>query len=78
MESRAVIRRRLFKAGTIGLGEGQIDCIIKNLSEAGAGLEVTSPLYIPDHFKLFVRSDNFERLCRVVWRRQNRIGVVFD
>ena len=78
MESRGVIRRRLFKAGTIGFGEGQIDCIIKNLSKAGAGLEVTSPLYIADHFTLFVQSENSKRRCRVVWREGSRIGVAFD
>lgn len=75
MESRAVIRRRLFKAGTIGFGAGQIDCIIKNLSESGAGLEVTTPLYIPDRFTLFLQSDNSTRRCRVVWRERSRIGA---
>ena len=76
MESR-VQRRRSFKAGTIGFGEGQIDCIVKNLSDTGAGLEVSTPLYIPEQFTLLVSSDDFKRLCQVVWRRGNRIGVVF-
>ena len=78
MESRALIRRRRFKAGAIGLGESQINCIVKNLSAAGAGLEVTTPLYIPDHFTLSVPSDDFKRHCHVVWRKQNCLGVAFD
>ena len=76
MESR-VHRRRSFKAGTIGFGEGQIGCIVRNLSETGAGLEVSTPLFIPEQFTLFVPSDDFKRLCGVVWRRGNRIGVAF-
>src|SRR6266702_2947479 len=46
-EQRDAIRRRTFKAGTIEFGGGGIDCIVKNLSETGAQLEVVSPLYIP-------------------------------
>lgn len=76
MEGR-VQRRRSFKAATIGFGEGQIDCIVKNVSDTGAGLEVSTPLYIPDQFTLFVPSDDLKRLCQVIWRRGNRIGVAF-
>lgn len=78
MEHRAAARRRLFKAGTIAVGTSQIDCIVKNLSEVGAGLETTTPLYIPDQFTLLIPSDRLERNCRVVWRKNRRIGVAFD
>ena len=52
MERRAAIRHRLFKAATIGVGEGAIDCIVKNRSQAGAALEVAKSLFIPDRFTL--------------------------
>ena len=78
MEDRAATRRRLFKAGLIAVGESRMDCIVKNLSEFGAGLEVRTPLYIPDRFTLFVPSDHVRRDCHVVWRKQRRIGVAFD
>lgn len=55
-----------------------MDCIVKNLSDFGAGLEVSTPLYIPERFTLFVPSDHLERNCHVVWRKQRRIGVAFD
>lgn len=62
----------------IEVGESGIDCIVKNLSDTGAGIEVTSPLYIPDHFTLSVPSDRLKRPCHIIWRKQRRIGVAFD
>ena len=60
-ESRIAPRRRMLKAGTIEFGGGGIDCIVRNLSETGAALEVVTPLFIPDRFTLFVLSDQFKR-----------------
>jgi len=77
-ESRAAPRHRMLKAGTIEFGGGGIDCTVKNLSETGAALEVVTPLFIPNHFILFVPSDHFKRPCHIVWRKEKRIGIAFD
>jgi hypothetical protein len=71
-------RRRVLKAGSITFGGSTIDCIVRNVSETGAALEVVSPLYIPDRFTLVVQTDQLRRPCHVVWRRESRIGVAFD
>ena len=70
--------RLLLKAGTIEFGGGAMDCTVRNLSETGAALEVTSPLFIPDRFTLFVKNGQLKRPCRIVWRKEKRIGVAFD
>ena len=77
-EHRVAPRRRVLKAGTINFGGGSINCTVRNLSDTGAALEVVSPLYIPDSFKLIVQTDNLNRPCRVVWRKERRMGVAFD
>jgi PilZ domain len=77
-EHRIAPRRRMFKAGTIEFGGGSIDCTVKNLSDTGAALEVLSPLYVPERFTLVVPTDQLKRRCHVVWRRERRIGIVFD
>ena len=77
-EHRIAPRRRMFKAGTIEFGGGGVDCTVKNLSDTGAALEILSPLYIPDRFTLFVPSDQLERRCHVVWRKERRLGIAFD
>jgi hypothetical protein len=77
-ENRIAPRRRIFKSGSIEFGGGVFDCAVRNLSETGAALEVMTPLFIPDRFTLAMQSDQFRRSCRVVWRKEKRIGVTFD
>jgi hypothetical protein len=78
-DNRAAPRRRMLKAGTIAFGSGGgIDCTIRNLSDTGAALEVSTPLFIPECFTLHVPSDQFKRRCHIVWRKEKRIGVAFD
>jgi hypothetical protein len=77
-EFRAAPRRRLLKAGKISFGGGAIDCTVRNLSNTGAALEVISPVGIPERFTLVVEADQRHLPCRVVWRKEKRIGVHFD
>ena len=56
-QQRIAPRRRILKAGTIEFGGGTIDCTIRNVSNKGAALEVTSPVGIPEAFTLIIPSD---------------------
>lgn len=76
-EHRIAPRKRVLKAGTIEFGGGAIDCTVRNLSETGAALSVESPVGIPSEFNLIVSTDQVNRTCRVVWRKENRIGIAF-
>jgi hypothetical protein len=78
MEKRTTSRQRVLKAATIEFGGGAIDCTVRNWSASGAALEVISPVGIPGHFTLFVQADGRHWPCRVVWRKEKRIGVVFE
>jgi hypothetical protein len=75
-ENRIYQRHRVLKAGTIEFGGGAIDCMVRNISAAGAALDVTSPVGIPEHFTLI--TDGSHRPCRITWRKEKRIGVAFD
>ncbi len=78
-EGRRAPRHRVLKAGTISFGGGAgISCTIRNLSDTGAALEVTSPIGIPHEFVLVIEADSSTRQCRVVWRKEHRIGVTFS
>ena len=53
-------------------------CLIVDMSETGAQLEVSPETKISDEFLLLVGSQTtVRRRCRVVWRSTNRIGVGF-
>lgn len=76
-DNRGKPRQRVLKAGTIEFGGGGIDCTVRNVSDGGAALDVTSPIGIPERFTLVV-SDGTQRACRIVWRKEKRIGVKFE
>ncbi|MDH6263698.1 PilZ domain-containing protein [Bradyrhizobium sp. BR13661] len=76
-ERRNKARHRVLKAGTIEFGGGAIDCTVRNFSDNGAALDVTSPVGIPEHFTLNIKADGTHLACTVVWRKEKRIGVRF-
>ena len=77
-EKRKVQRHRTLKAGSITFnGAGGVDCRVRNLSPAGACLEVASQVGIPDHFVLVVETDHVKTSCQVIWRTATRMGVAF-
>lgn len=57
-------------------GRKRIDCIIRNLSEGGAKLEVASVKPVPNSFDL-VAPGHRPHACRVVWRALREVGVEF-
>jgi hypothetical protein len=77
-QKRSAARKRILKSGTIEFNGGAIDCIVRNISETGAALDVTSPIGIPDSFRLIISSEDQRKLCHIVWRKESRIGVRFS
>jgi hypothetical protein len=65
------------EAGSIRFRGDAIDCIVREISETSAALELVSELYVPDAFTLAVPSEGLIRSCHVVWRVGRRIGVTF-
>jgi hypothetical protein len=53
-------------------------CRVVNISAEGAAIEVPDPAFVPARFQLMTESDRVVRDCRIVWTKQNRIGVVFE
>ena len=78
IEKRVFPRHRVLKAGTIEFDGGAINCMVRNMSNIGAALDVNSPVGIPEHFTLVFPADGLHMPCRVAWRKEKRIGVAFD
>jgi PilZ domain len=76
-ENRRTSRRRVLKSATIEFDRGAHSCAVRNLSEAGAALDIPFALTIPHEFTLTVKTDQVSRHCRVIWRKENRLGVAF-
>ena len=76
-EARSARRSTLLDLGLIRFGEMSVGCVIRNLTEEGAALDVGSQSGIPNHFALFVRSKKKIYSCNIVWRESHRVGVSF-
>jgi len=72
-------RRRVLKAGRLIFNQrhSTINCTIRSLSDAGAGIDVTSAVGIPDVCSLAINGEIRERQCRVIMRAAQHIEVQF-
>jgi hypothetical protein len=78
-ELREGSRQRTLKGGSISFACATgIECIVRNISETGACLEVESSISIPDAFTLIIKPEYLKRACKVAWRANGRMGVRFD
>jgi hypothetical protein len=77
-DHRAALRRRMLKAGTISFGGGAIDCNraqpVGRARRAGCHIAGRDP----GRFTLVVDKDQSKLPCRIVWRKEKRIGARFE
>jgi hypothetical protein len=53
-------------------------CVVSDISETGARLELENPSDLPDSFTLLLTGRTaLYRVCHAVWRNDNHIGVHF-
>ena len=71
-------RLRTYKGGSILIGTlPPVECLVRNLSDTGACLEVQGAVRPPDSFTLLIRPEQLRRTCVVAWRDPPRVGVRF-
>jgi hypothetical protein len=77
---RRAERHRTLKHARIVLDNrmSTFDCIIRNISNTGAMLEISAPIGVPGHFELAIGTSVHGPTCTVRWRTDHAIGVSFD
>lgn len=80
VERRENRRVATLRVGLILLksGGGGIRCIVRNKSAMGACLELANHFGVPLDIILAIAGERFRRPCRVVWRGNNQLGVIFS
>ena len=76
---RRTPRHKVLKGAKISFHQmmTSTDCTVRNLSDTGACLVVTSQVGVPDDFDLVFDSDRSVKRCHVEWRAGTKIGVSF-
>lgn len=78
MRERASIRDRVLKPGTIEFDATSVACMVRNFSEQGAALDVSSSFGLPDYSTLILTLEGRRFSARVTWRQDMRIGVALE
>ncbi|MFJ6323840.1 MULTISPECIES: PilZ domain-containing protein [unclassified Rhizobium] len=76
--NRISARKRTLLGAKIIFNDGHsvYDCLVRNLSDTGAMIQIENPLAAPNTFDLQL-SDNRVLGCEVRWRKINSMGVQF-
>jgi hypothetical protein len=55
-------------------------CVLSDISDSGARIEVQNPDDVPELFTLLLsgQANSARRRCRVKWRTEDQIGVQFE
>ena len=77
-ERRLFPRKRALRGGRMVFNNASstINCTLRNISDAGARLDVASVLGIPAAFELKLDGQPI-RSCEVVWRSAGAVGIAF-
>jgi hypothetical protein len=76
LERRLAPRRNTAIEAIIAFGNVRLACIIRNVSDTGAKLEVSKVAGIPDVIVLHTPGHR-PQTCRVVWRALKELGVEY-
>ena len=81
VETRIAPRFRADKPAIAEYGGDKYPCTVRDISVSGAAIEFSddvSLLPIAKAFTLIMPDDGLKLACRIVWRRNYRMGVAFD
>jgi two-component system response regulator len=78
-DMRGAIRNRMLKGAVIAFSarHATMPCVVRDMSQGGARLQVGQGSAIPDTFELIIELDGLEVHCQVAWRKAREVGVSF-
>ena len=75
--SRRADRVRTLLRAEVETACGSVGCVVRNLSETGARLELSDSGVLPPEFNLVIPNKDLSHRARVVWRSEGLVGVKF-
>ena len=77
-ERRKLTRTRVLKGAKMLLGKSSvIDCVARDLTNKGAGLDIPNTSGLPETVDLTLDAGHSIRRSRLVWRKLNKAGLEF-
>jgi hypothetical protein len=78
-DRRKNLRGKVFLGGVAGINErgSTMDCVVRNVSDAGACVEIDQGAKLPDEINLTIPHKGRSFLGRLIWRHADRVGLAF-
>ena len=79
-DKRMQRRKPMRYTAWLALGPNDLHgCVLSDISDSGARIDVEDSGKVPDRFFLFLSSNGAaRRVCRVMWRKPTQLGVKFE
>ena len=80
MDHRSATRARAFLKAQIRFNNGMstMDCVIRDLSDGGARLQISDSVAIPNSFELHIPKRDETRRAVLHWRTAEEMGIGFQ
>ena len=77
-ERRSITRSRVLKGAKIIIGSAStIDCVVRNVTNSGARVQIANTIDLPETLELTLDAGFTIRPCRVAWRSVTETGLQF-
>jgi len=72
-------RNKVIFGGIAAINEtgSTVDCVVRNISDRGACVELDHATKLPDEINLAIPRKGRSFLARMIWRQANRVGLAF-
>jgi len=79
-DRRALQRTRVLRCAKIIVPSRTpvVHCTVQNITGGGACLKVAHTFGVPETFELTFEHGRTRRFCRVIWRTNDKLGVMFE
>ena len=77
-ERRSIPRKSVREEAKVITDWHVLDCVVRDITDAGARLEIATPAILPRHFRLHLTSESLVVAVELEWQRGNAAGVWFS
>jgi hypothetical protein len=79
LDRRQSVRGRVLFGAVVKFKEpdSAVNCVVRNISEAGACVEFDSAAKLPDQVNLSIPRKGRSFLATMIWRQAGRVGLAF-
>jgi hypothetical protein len=79
LDRRRSVRDKVIYGGAAATNDrgSTMDCVVRNISEGGACVELEETARVPEELRLTIARKGRSFLARMIWRQAGKVGLAF-